>query len=178
MTAANRIRIAGWGAAALLLALPWAAMQAGAGGFAWSGFDFLVAGAMLGAAGLALELGLRARQGWAYRAGVALAVLAAFLLVWINLAVGIIGSEDHPANLMYLGVLILAGGGALFAGGRPGGMAGAMAAAAAAQVAAGVVGAVWLSGPASPPAEILGATAMFTALWLGAAALFWKSARA
>jgi hypothetical protein len=28
-------------------------------------------------------------------------------LVWMNLAVGIIGSEDNPANLMFGGVLAL-----------------------------------------------------------------------
>ena len=33
--------------------------------------------------------------------------MAAFLLIWINLAVGIIGSEDNPANLMYGAVLLL-----------------------------------------------------------------------
>ena len=34
-----------------------------------------------------------------------MAIVAAFLLIWINLAVGINGSEDNPANLMYGGVL-------------------------------------------------------------------------
>ena len=34
----------------------------------------------------------------AYRAAVGVAIAAAFILVWMNLAVGIIGSEDNPAN--------------------------------------------------------------------------------
>ena len=32
-------------------------------------------------------------------------VRIALILVWMNLAVGIIGSEDNLANLMYIGVL-------------------------------------------------------------------------
>jgi hypothetical protein len=43
----------------------------------------------------------------AYRAAVGVAIAAAFILVWMNLAVGIIGSEDNPANLMYGGVLAI-----------------------------------------------------------------------
>jgi len=38
----------------------------------------------------------------AYHLAVGTALAAAVLLVWVNLAVGIIGSEDHPAN-WYLG---------------------------------------------------------------------------
>jgi hypothetical protein len=34
-----------------------------------------------------------------------LAVGTALFLVWSNLAVGLIGSENNPANMMYLGVL-------------------------------------------------------------------------
>ena len=55
------------------------------------------------------------------------------MLVWINLAVGIIGSEDNPANLMYGGVLAVGVAGAVAARFRPGGMARALAATALAQ---------------------------------------------
>ncbi len=42
-----------------------------------------------------------------YKVAVALALITAFILVWVNLAVGIIGSEDNNANLMFLCLLIL-----------------------------------------------------------------------
>lgn len=34
-----------------------------------------------------------------YRIGAAVALGAAFFEVWMNLAVGIVGSEDNPVNL-------------------------------------------------------------------------------
>ena len=42
-------------------------------------------------------------------------LLAALLVAWVNLAVGIIGEPDHPANLMYAGVVVIGalGGGLL-----------------------------------------------------------------
>jgi hypothetical protein len=45
--------------------------------------------------------------------------VAAFILIWMNLAVGIIGSEDNPANLMYGGVLAVAIVGAFMVRFRP-----------------------------------------------------------
>src|SRR5919112_4354638 len=58
----------------------------------------------------------------AYRAAVGVALVAAFILVWMNLAVGIIGSEDNPANLMYGGVLAVGLIGAVMVRFQPHGM--------------------------------------------------------
>ena len=38
-----------------------------------------------------------------YRAAVGVALAAACILVWMNLAVGVIGTEDYGTNLSYLG---------------------------------------------------------------------------
>jgi hypothetical protein len=162
-----------WGAAAALLMVPAIAMQ-----FTrevnWSFADFAVFGLMLGSVGLGAEFLVRQSGSAPYRLGAAMALLASFLLVWINLAVGIIGDEGNPANLMFAGVLSVACGGAIIAHFRATGMARAMAAAAAAQ---GLVGAVALvgrlgEGSAIWPRDVLGATAMFVALWLVSAGLF------
>ena len=59
---------------------------------------------------------------------VAVTVISAMLLVWINLAVGIVGNEVHPANLMYVGVLAVGLLGALLSRGQSRGMARAMSA--------------------------------------------------
>ena len=53
-------------------------------------------GAMLAAACGTYELAAWMTGNRAYRAAVGVAVAAAFLLVWINLAVGIIGTETTP----------------------------------------------------------------------------------
>src|SRR5918998_5011915 len=69
----------------------------------------------------------------AYRSVVGVALAAAFILVWINLAVGVIGTEDDLANLMYVGVLAVGIIGAIISRFRPHGMARALFATAIAQ---------------------------------------------
>ena len=87
----NRWRTAVWSGAAALLLLPAVAMQ-----FTrevnWDGFDFAVFGAMLLLACGTYELGTRMSRNRHYRAATAIAVVSGFLLVWINLAVGILGN--------------------------------------------------------------------------------------
>jgi hypothetical protein len=69
----------------------------------------------------------------AYRFAVGVALAAAFILVWLNLAVGVIGTEDDLATLMYVGVLAVGIIGAIIARFRPHGMARALFATALAQ---------------------------------------------
>ena len=92
----------------------------------WSLFDYAVAGALLFATGLAFELVAKKGVTIEYRAAVGVACATALVLVWINLAVGLIGSEDNPANLMYAGVLAVGFVGALIARLQPRGMARAL----------------------------------------------------
>jgi hypothetical protein len=166
-----------WVIAAFLLLLPLVAMQF-TDEVVWDETDFAVIAAMLFGACGAFELAARTTANTAYRAAVGVALVAAFLLIWINLAVGIIGSEDNPANLMYGGVLAVAIIGAVIARFQPDGMARAMVATALAQVLVAVLALIAGMGyPASPPLEILGVTAMLAALWLLSAWLFRKAAR-
>ena len=99
-------RAIGWGAAALLLALPFVAMQFDTG-VNWTASDFAVFGAMLLMVGIPLELVARSSPSWTYRGAALLALLGAFLTVWANLAVGIVGSEDNPANLLFFAALMI-----------------------------------------------------------------------
>lgn len=174
----ERWRVAIWIVAALLLALPLVAMQ-----FSrevnWTMSDFVFAAIMLATACGTLELAARASGNFPYRAGVAFAVGASFLLVWVNGAVGFLGDEDNPANLMFLGVIAIAIIGSVFAGFRPAGMARAMFAAAAAQVAAALIGlaAGWASPGGGGVYEVVLGTSLFTPLWLASALLFRKAAR-
>ena len=164
----SRHRIGLWGTAALVLLLPWLAMRINRE-INWDGVDFAVLAIMLLGACGAFELAARVTGSTAYRAGVCVALATTFILVSMNLAVGLIGSEDNPANLMYVGVLAVGFTGAGLARLRAGGMAITLVAAALAQVAAGLVALIagWGSTGANWPAVIVVLTAFFAALWLG-----------
>jgi hypothetical protein len=164
-------------AGAGILLLPLAAMQV-TDEVSWTLGDFAAAGALIVGVGALYELAARTTGDAAYRGGVAVALAAAFLLVWMNLAVGLIGTEEDPANLLYGGVLAVAAVGALVARLRPRGMARALAATALAQALVGAVAVIAGMGqPASPPLELVGVNALFVALWLTSALLFRWAAR-
>lgn len=165
----SRWRIVLWSAAAALLLVPLVAMQF-TDEVDWSAADFAVFGAMLAGAGGAFELAVGMTHNTAYRAAVAVALGAAFLLVWANGAVGIIGSEDNPANLMFGGVLVVGIVGAAVARLRARGMARALVVTALAQALVAVIAA------ASGAGYIFVATAFFCALWLASAWLFRRAA--
>ena len=166
------------GIAVLIFLLPLAAMRF-TDEVAWDEADFALLGAMLFGACGAYELAARRTGNKAYRAAVAVALLAAFVLVWMNLAVGLIGPEDSPANLMYGGVLGVGIVGALIVRFQPQGMARALAATALAQMVAGAIALVagWGATGANWPGPIVVLTAFFAALWLVSAWLFRKAAQ-
>jgi hypothetical protein len=167
-----------WGAATLMLLLPLFAMQI-TDEVKWDAADFAIFGATLAAACGTFELAARMTGDTLYRAAVAVAVVAGFILVWINLAVGLIGSEGDPANLMYGGVLAVAIIGAFIARFRPHGMARALAATALAQALVGVIALAAGFGSTVPsfPEAIVFLTGFFAGLWLTSAWLFRKAAR-
>ncbi len=170
---ASRWRVAGWGAAATLLVLPLIAMQF-TDEVNWTGSDFAVFGAMLLVAGAVIELAVRKSRDRPYRLAAVVAVAAAFVLVWVNLAVGIIGSENNPANRMFAGVLVVAVFGAMLARFRSLGMARAMVATAITQILVAAVAIVSDLGPdtAKWPWDLVFLTTFFTSLWLVSARLF------
>lgn len=77
--------------AALLLLIPLIAMQF-THEVKWGLGDFAVAGILLLGTGLICELILRKVKRTGYRLAMMAAILAAFLLIWIELAVGIFGT--------------------------------------------------------------------------------------
>jgi hypothetical protein len=147
--------------------------------WAWSLADFVFAGALLFGAGLTYVLVARKAGNIAYRAAVGVALAAALLLVWINLAVGVIGTEDDPANAMYAGVLAVGIIGAIIARFRPHGMARALFATALAQALVAVIALIFGLGSGSPPGVlgILILNGFFVALFVGSASLFRYAAR-
>jgi hypothetical protein len=134
----SRLRIAVWGGTAALMLLPVLAMRV-TDEVAWDPGDFMFLGILLVGVGVTYELTSRTTEHTAYRAAVSVALAAAFILVWMNLAVGIIGSEDDPANLMYGGVLVVGIIGTVIARFQPHGMARALSATALAQALVAVI---------------------------------------
>ena len=161
-------RLAVWASAAVLFLLPALAAPL-LPGMRWGGGDFVVWGAMVAAAAGVCDLGGRLSERLAYRAAMVVAAGTGFLLVWINLAVGFIGNEDNPANLMYVGVLAIGAIGGLLARFRAAGMARALAATA---LAHGVVGLVAHFAALDTRMLVLMANGVFVLAWLVSAALF------
>ena len=175
----SRWRILGWGLAVALLILPFAAMQLQVEGVHWTASDFLFAAVIFGLVGGLIELAVRASTDLYFRAGVGLAVLAGFVLVWVNAAVGLLGSEDNDVNLLFLLVPLTAAAGSALARFRPRGMALAMVAAGVLLLAVPVIGYAFRIGEAARLTRFdypvfLGT---FAALWFGAAALLARAGR-
>ena len=109
-------------ATAFILLIPLVAMQI-TNEVVWTLTDFIVAGALLIAIGLTYSLATMMSGNLAYRSAMGIALLAVFLIIWVNLAVGIIGNEDNPANLMFIVVLLVGIVGAVTGRFKPLGMA-------------------------------------------------------
>lgn len=144
----------------------------------WDLLDVLTFGGMVVVAAIIVLLARR-RRSRSYRIAAVIATLAAFLLVWINGAVGIIGNEANEANLLYFGVLAVAAVGTLVARLRARGMAVALYATTAAQVFVGAIAIVMKLGATGPiwPRDIVMLTAFFSAMWLASAWLFGRAAK-
>lgn len=169
-------RLLGWSTAALVLLVPLVAMQF-TDEVAWGPGDFAVAAVLLLAVGIPFELAARRSGDSAYRAAVGVALVAAFLLVWVSLAVGIIGSEGNPANWMYAGVLLVGIGGTVLARANAEGMSRVLLAMAGVQALIALVAIVGGMGqPYNGALELLAINGFFVALFAGAAWLFREAA--
>jgi hypothetical protein len=141
----------------------------------WSLVDFVFAGMLLFGAALTYELVARKGGTTAYRAAVGIACAAGLLLVWVNGAVGIIGSEDNSANLLYFGVLAVALIGMFIARFQPRGMARVLFATALAQALVPVMALVFwpqVSWGAAGVPGVFVLNAFFVGLWIVSALLF------
>jgi hypothetical protein len=91
---------------AVILFIPLVAMQF-TNEVNWSVSDFVVMGILVFATGFSYMLLIRSSSNIIYRAAVTLAVGSTFLLIWANLAVGLIGSGANADNLMYAGIVAI-----------------------------------------------------------------------
>jgi hypothetical protein len=146
----------------------------------WTGSDFVFAGTLIFGTGLLFEIARKGAAGnRAYKLAAGLTLTGAFLLVWINAAVGMIGSENNRLNLLYLGVIAIAIVGSLLARLRPRGMARALFAAAAAQAIVPVIAlfmqprVIWTEPPGVLGVLVL--NSFFVMLFVSSALLFQRA---
>ncbi len=178
----NSIRLKVWYVAfttAAILVAPLVAMQV-TDEVNWGLLDFIVMGFLLFGTGIAYVMISRISERIAYKTAVGIAVISGFLLIWLNLAVGIIGSENNPVNLIYFGVLAIGIIGAVVSHLRPIGMSLTMFATAIALILVPVIVLIfWSSSLGESPGivGVFGVNAFFSALFVTSALLFKSAAK-
>ena len=135
-------------------------------GVNWGPMDFAIMGVLILGAGLLFEYAASRAGNVAHKLAVGIAVAAGLLLIWVNLAVGMIGDEGNAANLMYIFVLFVALIGASIARFEPREASIAMFATAGAQALVAVIALIAGLGPTLP------ADAFFVAAWVASGLLF------
>lgn len=165
-------------ATVFLLLIPLIAMQF-TDEVVWTLSDFIFAGGLLFGTGFMYILITRILEtqmanNIVYRIAVGFALFTGLFLIWVNAAVGIIGSEDNPFNMMYFGVIAVGIIGGFIARFRPHGMVHTMLAMAIAQAlvaAIALVGGFYQS-PPSTVFHIIGVNGFFITLFVISALLF------
>jgi hypothetical protein len=133
----------------------------GTDGMNWGPMDFAIVGVLV-----LYEYASSRAGSAAQRIAVAIALGAGLLLIWVNLAVGMIGDEGNPANLMYLLPLVVALIGAAVSRFEPREASVWMLVTAGAQALVLVIALVAGLGPTVP------ADAFFIGLWVASGLLF------
>jgi hypothetical protein len=141
----------------------------GSGGVNWGLMDFAIVGVLVLGLGFLYEYASTRSANGAHRAAAAIAVLAAFGLIWVNLAVGFMDVEN--GNLMYVIVLVVALIGAAVGRFEPRHAATLLFATAAVHAAVAVIGLAANLGPT------LAADAFWIAGWVLSGGLFRQASR-
>jgi hypothetical protein len=165
-------------ATALLLLIPLIAMQF-TEEVIWNIADFVVAGTLLFGTGFTYQLLTNKSKEITYRVAVGLALLSGFFLIWVNLAVGIIGAENNPFSTIYFGPIAMGLLGAFVSRFKSRGMSLTMLGMALFVVL--IVLGTLFSGmhhvTGSSVLEIITINGLFVTLFLISALLFWHTAR-
>lgn len=164
-------------AAAFILLLPLLAMQI-IDSVVWSLFDFAAAWTLLFSAGITTMLIAGESKNNSYRVAVGLSVMTALIIIWANLAVGIIGTEDNPANWMFVGVLVIGIIGAIISRLQPYGMSLVMFSVAFAHTLVTIIALITIPNLLDRRLmETLIPNLLFIFLWIAAALLFMNAAK-
>ncbi|ELR71533.1 hypothetical protein C900_02596 [Fulvivirga imtechensis AK7] len=160
-------------ATAALLMVPALAMQF-TDEVDWKVGDFIIMGVLIFGIGLSYVLISRFGSSLIYKAGVALALCTTFLMIWANLAVGLIGAGPHWGNLMYIGVVAVCIIGVISSHFSTAGMERAMYVTASTLVLVAIIAlsANMHEYPGSSVAEIIGVNGFFATLYAISGAFF------
>jgi hypothetical protein len=174
-------RLAGIGlTVALILLIPLIAMQF-TDEVNWKLSDFVLMGTILFGLGLTYELIARRSEKMMYRVALGVGLAGAFLLFWVNAAVGIIGNEGQTVNFLYGLVFLVGIIGAFSARFQASGMARTLLAMAATQMLVPVVALlIWPPPAISWSPGIMGVfvlSAFFAMLFLVSGLLFRMASR-
>jgi len=90
----------------ILLLVPLVAMQF-TDQVVWTAVDFIVMGLLLFTIGCSFVIATRRAPNTLYKIAMALGLGATLFMIWVNLAVGIIGSGPHFGNWMYVLVVVV-----------------------------------------------------------------------
>ncbi len=163
---------------AALLSIPFIAMQF-TDEVNWKLSDFGIMGTALLAIGLSYEFIARKSLKITYRAAFAIGLLGAFLLFWVNAAVGIIGNEGQAANLLYASVFLVGAIGSIISRFKAYGMAVTLLIAAIVTILVPVVALMIWPAPEtswSPGiVQVFMMSGFFSLLFLVSASLFYQS---
>jgi hypothetical protein len=161
-----------------LLLIPLIAMQF-SDEVSWTFSDFIFAGILLFGTGFTYKLLTKKTGGTIYRVAVGFALFAGLFLIWVNLAVGIIGSENNEINALYFGVIFVGIIGAFISRFKSKGLSFTLFAMVVTQTL--ITGIALMTGmeevPGSSVYEILAVNGFFISLFLVAAMLFRNAAQ-
>jgi len=157
----------------LLLMIPLIAMQF-TNEVAWTLSDFVIAGTLLFGTGLTYTLVTRTSGEMMYRIAIGFALFTGLFLVWVNMAVGIIGSENNDINLLYFLVIFTGIIGGFISKFKPQGMMLTMFAMAVMQAVIAVIALTigMADATGSSIFEIITVNGFFITLFVVAASLF------
>lgn len=160
-------------ATGLLLLIPLIAMQFSED-VVWTHSDFILAGIMIFGTGITYTLVTRKSEEIAYRVAVGFALFTGLFLIWSNLAVGLIGSENNEFNSLYFLVIGVGVMGAFIAKFRAIGLMYTLFTMAATQVIIAITALFtdMADVPGSSVYEILAVNGFFITLFVVAAMLF------
>jgi hypothetical protein len=161
-----------------LLLIPLIAMQF-SDEVSWTFSDFIFAGILLFGTGFTYKLLTKKTGGTIYRVAVGFALFAGLFLIWVNLAVGIIGSENNEINALYFGVIFVGIIGAFISRFKSKGLSFTLFGMVVTQTL--ITGIALMTGmeevPGSSVYEILAVNGFFISLFLVAAMLFRNAAQ-
>ncbi len=150
-------------------------------GWNWGPMGFVAAFVMIFSTLLIWELITRKSTSKFYKTGVGLAMFGCFAIIWWNLAVGFIGWEDNPINILFFLIVLIALGWGIVAKFNSKWSERAMYVTAAAQFVAPIIGLLMWQGATTfregGAIEILTRNLFFVLIWIMAALCFRYAAK-